>query len=75
MRSWALLLTFALALAGCTPENARVEVRPVRTIVVDPKPVLDGRQAVGEVKPRYESDFRSALLASWSPAGSMSVQG
>ena len=47
MRSWAILLTFALALAGCKPENARVEVRPVRTIVVDPKPVLDGRQAVG----------------------------
>ena len=57
MRSWTLLLTLALALAGCQPENARVEIRPVRTVLVDPKPVLDGRQAVGEVKPRYESDL------------------
>src|SRR6478609_6595123 len=58
MRSWTLLLlALALALAGCQPENARVEIRPVRTVLVDPKPVLDGRQAVGEVKPRYESDL------------------
>src|ERR1700722_11029601 len=58
MRFWTLLLTLALALAGCSkPEHVRVEIRPVRTVVVDPKPVLDGRQAVGEVRPRYESDL------------------
>ena len=34
-----------------------MEIRPVRTVLVDPKPVLDDRQAVGEVKPRYESDL------------------
>jgi RND family efflux transporter MFP subunit len=57
MRSWSLLLTLVLALAGCNPEHSSVEVRPVRTVVVDPKPILDDRQAVGEVKPRYESDL------------------
>jgi multidrug efflux pump subunit AcrA (membrane-fusion protein) len=34
-----------------------VDVRSARTVVVDPKPVHDDRQAVGEVKPRYESDL------------------
>jgi RND family efflux transporter MFP subunit len=57
MRSWSLLLIIVLALAACKPESASVEVRPVRTVVVDPKPILDDRQAVGEVKPRYESDL------------------
>src|SRR6476661_6191421 len=80
MRSWTLLLTLALALGGCSnPENARVEIRPVRTVVVDPKPVLDGRQAVGEVKPRYESDlsFRVAgkLVARRVDVGAMVKQG
>jgi RND family efflux transporter MFP subunit len=46
-----------LALAGCKPQATSVEVRPVRTVVVDPKPILDDRQAVGDVKPRYESDL------------------
>ena len=80
MRSWTLLLlTLPLALAGCEPENARVEIRPVRTVLVDPKPVLDGRQAVGEVKPRYESDlsFRvtGKLIARRVDVGAMVKQG
>jgi multidrug efflux pump subunit AcrA (membrane-fusion protein) len=79
MRSWTLLLTLALVLAGCQPENARVEIRPVRTVLVDPKPVLDGRQAVGEVKPRYESDlsFRvtGKLVARRVDVGAMVKQG
>jgi RND family efflux transporter MFP subunit len=57
MRLFGILLTVALALAGCKPEQAALAARPVRTVVVDPKPVLDDRQAVGEVKPRYESDL------------------
>jgi RND family efflux transporter MFP subunit len=57
MRSWSILLTLLLVLAGCKPENPSLQIRPVRTVVVDPKPILDGRQAVGEVKPRYESDL------------------
>ena len=35
----------------------KTEIRPVRTVVVDPKPIDDDRQAVGEVKARYESDI------------------
>jgi RND family efflux transporter MFP subunit len=57
MRSWPLLLTLLVALAGCQPESTPVEIRPVRTIVVDPRPLSDDRRAVGEVKPRYESDL------------------
>src|ERR1700759_3521022 len=57
MRSWPLLLTLLVALAGCQPETTPVEIRPVRTIVVAPKPLSDDRRAVGEVKPRYESDL------------------
>ena len=30
---------------------------PVRTLVVDPKPIGEDRHAIGEVKPRYESDL------------------
>ena len=47
-----------LALPGCKPQTVeKPEIRPVRTVVVDPKPIEDDRQAVGEVKPRYESDL------------------
>src|SRR5690242_18045537 len=57
MRPYSLFLMLVLALAGCTQEHVSEQVRPVRTMVVDPKPILDERQAVGEVKPRYESDL------------------
>jgi RND family efflux transporter MFP subunit len=46
-----------VALCGCKAENTSLDVRSARTIVVDPRPVDDGRQAIGEVKPRYESDL------------------
>ena len=32
-------------------------MRPVRTVSVDPKPIDDDRQAIGEVRARYESDL------------------
>ena len=54
MRSWSLLLTLLTALpplAGCGPESAPVEIRPVRTIVVDPKPIDDHRQARAWIQP------------------------
>jgi len=60
MRSWPLLftlLTTAVGLAGCGPESPPVEIRPIRTVVVDPKPIDDDRRAVGEIKARYESDL------------------
>jgi RND family efflux transporter MFP subunit len=53
-----LLMGLALALAGCKNETAKApEIRPVRTVVVDPKPIEDDRSAVGEIRPRYESDL------------------
>lgn len=60
MRSARLLLLvgIAAALGGCKAETQNaVEVRPVRTVVVDPKPIEDDRRAIGEIKPRYESDL------------------
>jgi RND family efflux transporter MFP subunit len=57
MRPCILLLTLLLALAGCKPADPPVEARPVRSLVVDLKPIGDDRQGVGEVKPRYESDL------------------
>lgn len=45
-------------LAACKEDAPKaVEIRPVRTEIVDPKPIDDDRQAVGEIKPRYETDF------------------
>jgi hypothetical protein len=41
MRSCSISLALVLALAGCKPEAASVEFRPVRTVVVDAKPILD----------------------------------
>jgi len=57
MRPCILLLPLLVALAGCKPEEAPVEARFVRTIVVDLKPIGEDRHGIGEVKPRYESDL------------------
>jgi RND family efflux transporter MFP subunit len=57
MRSCGLLLMLVLALAGCKQEDVPVETRLVRSLVVGLKPIGDDRQAIGEVKPRYESDL------------------
>ena len=57
MRLLGIPLALLVALGGCKPEQATLDVRSVRTLVVDPKPIPDDRQAVGEVKPRYESDL------------------
>jgi RND family efflux transporter MFP subunit len=53
-----LLLGAALATAGCGDHAPKgPEVRSVRTMVVDPGPIDDDRRAVGEVRPRYESEL------------------
>jgi RND family efflux transporter MFP subunit len=53
-----LLLGLALPLAGCGEAAPKEpEVRSVRTIVAEPRPIEDDRSAVGEVRPRYESDL------------------
>lgn len=54
---WMLFLGLVLALAGCKSEEASPDARPVRTVVVDLKPIGEDRHAIGEVKPRYESDL------------------
>lgn len=47
-----------IALSACKEEKpAEVGMRPVRTVVADPKPIEDDRQAVGEIRPRQESDL------------------
>lgn len=74
-----ILLALALVLAGCKAESASVEIRPVRTIVVEPRPIDDGRRVVGEVKPRYESDlsFRvpGKLVSRLADVGAVVKQG
>jgi RND family efflux transporter MFP subunit len=56
-RCISVFLMFLIVLTGCKPEDAPVESRLVRTLVVDPIPIGEDRQAIGEVKPRYESDL------------------
>jgi RND family efflux transporter MFP subunit len=58
-RGWSLFVVASLALVGgCDGPSAKPpEVRPVRTVTIDPKPIDDDRQAVGEVRARYESDL------------------
>jgi RND family efflux transporter MFP subunit len=57
MRSCILLLTLLVVLVGCKAEDAPTALRLVRTLVVDPKSIGEDRHAIGEVKPRYESDL------------------
>ena len=53
-----LMLGVTLAASGCGENTPKVpEVRSVRTLAVDPKPIDDDRRAVGEIRPRYESDI------------------
>jgi RND family efflux transporter MFP subunit len=57
-RLLALLALPGLLLAACDRPAAKTsDVRPVRTVTVDPKPIDDDRQAVGEIRARYESDL------------------
>lgn len=57
---WRLLVAgLALApLAGCGEAAPKEpEVKSVRTMVVEPRLIEDDRRAVGEVRPRYESEI------------------
>ncbi len=54
----AVLLGLTLALVACGDAAPPTpEVRPVRTTVIDPKPMADDRRVVGEIKPRHESEL------------------
>jgi RND family efflux transporter MFP subunit len=54
-----LALSLTVGLAGCEEQKPpeKSEVRPVRTVVVNPKRMEDSRQAIGEIRPRQESDL------------------
>ena len=54
-----LTLVAITGLGGCEEQKApeTSEVRPVRTVVVSPKRIEDTRQAIGEIRPRQESDL------------------
>ncbi|MEZ5842358.1 MAG: efflux RND transporter periplasmic adaptor subunit [Hyphomicrobiaceae bacterium] len=49
----------AVVIVGRKPvaEARPPEIRPVRTVVVDPRPIDDDRQAVGDLRPRQESSL------------------
>jgi RND family efflux transporter MFP subunit len=58
MRRHLFVLSTLLLAAGCNEVAMQPpEIRPVRTTTVDPKPIPDDRRAVGEIKPRHESDL------------------
>lgn len=79
MRHLCIPLALLVALGGCKAEQAAVDVRSARMLVVNPQPIHNDRQAVGEVEPRYESDlsFRVAgkLLARCVDVGATVRQG
>jgi RND family efflux transporter MFP subunit len=53
-----LLLCTASLLAACQePAQDAPEVRPVRTMIADPRPIPDDRRAIGEIRPRQESEL------------------
>src|SRR5215510_4701218 len=58
LRTKLMLLGLPLALGACSEVASKEpEVRTVRTVVANPTPVDDDRRAVGEVRPRYESEL------------------
>jgi RND family efflux transporter MFP subunit len=53
-----LLCGAACLLAACEEKpHEAVEIRAVRTMVADPQPIPDDRRAIGEVRPRHESEL------------------
>src|ERR1051325_5860689 len=53
------MLGVALAIVGCGRSESQkaAEIRPVRTVMVSPQAIQSERTAVGDVRPRYESDL------------------
>jgi RND family efflux transporter MFP subunit len=48
----------ALALAACQEQRVEApEIRAVRTMVADPRLLPDDRRAIGEIRPRHESEL------------------
>ena len=57
--AFGTILIAALLLNGCQEQAQTTElvIRPVRTVIVEPKAIEDDRQAIGEIRPRYEADL------------------
>lgn len=61
---WQLLVlgtSFVLGACGEAPPRSKEDVSLVRTIIVDLKAIDDDRRAVGEIRPRHESDLSFRL--------------
>jgi RND family efflux transporter MFP subunit len=57
-RTKLLFVGLVLMAGGCNGEAPKEpEIRPVRTVVLNRRPIEDDRSAVGKIKPRYESDL------------------
>src|SRR5262249_47699502 len=58
LASGMILLGLTVPLAACGDASSKTaEIRPVRAVVIEQKLLQDDRRAVGEVKPRHESDL------------------
>lgn len=55
----AVLFLSALALIGCKDDTPPIvaKIRPVRTVIVTPKPIENDLQAIGDIRPRFETDL------------------
>ena len=53
----AIILAAAAALSACKSQEAQIEARPVRTVMVQARPLEDAYRAVGEVRARYDSSL------------------
>lgn len=52
-----ILAILVLRGGGVEPQASKPEIRPVRTVVAEPRSIDDDRQAVGDIRPRQESDL------------------
>lgn len=55
--AYPILIVTVMALPACNRQEVHTEVRPVRTITVQARPLEDAYRAVGEVRARYESEL------------------
>jgi RND family efflux transporter MFP subunit len=60
MRTEVSLIALAVAasMAGCTESDSKkpADPRPVRTVTVVPKPIQNELRAIGDIRPRHETD-------------------
>jgi RND family efflux transporter MFP subunit len=53
-----IALAIAASLSGCTEADSKkhADPRPVRTLTIVPQPVLNEVRAIGDIRPRHETD-------------------